>query len=382
MDAPAWALGFELSFLKEVAAIFKKEFKPHTYGAFGLPKERDIANALKERQLVWVRPDSEITAVAIFRISKSKSLQTDFAQRKITVLKNDLQVKAIAGTTAGVHTLLTKLMAKSGPRPTWIEVHAENSQVQDVILKLGFSAVATKVSASSDIKTLYVKNVNETQRVSGSLFESDIPALKLLGKGADVETVQQCLKEINQFKPPWEQHYSSYNKRKSWTAVALQGFDPDDPQFIIKPEEMSKGWKLSNPKRLLAKCAPTSAATSLPTVWKLANSIPGKLERVRLMRLQANNGELTRHADITDRNAGTANGRIARLHIPLQTGTGCIFSSWDLSGKKIMSHFPAGSLFYLDIRKPHAVKNTSQTTRIHLVIDVACNSETRALINA
>ena len=45
MDAPAWALGFELSFLKEVAAIFKKEFKPHTYGAFGLPKERDIANA-------------------------------------------------------------------------------------------------------------------------------------------------------------------------------------------------------------------------------------------------------------------------------------------------------------------------------------------------
>ena len=140
---------------------------------------------------------SEITAVAIFRISKSKSLQTDFAQRKITVLKNDLQVKAIAGTTAGVHTLLTKLIAKSGPRPTWVEVHAENSHVQDVILKLGFSAVATKVSASSDIKTLYVKNVNETQRVSGSLFESDIPALKLLGKGADVETVQQCLKERN-----------------------------------------------------------------------------------------------------------------------------------------------------------------------------------------
>jgi hypothetical protein len=144
---------------------------------------------------------------------------------------------------------------------------------------------------------------------------------------------------------------------------------------------MSKTWKQENASRLSAKCAPTAAAKALPTIWELAYSVPGNLERVRLMRLRASNGELTRHADITDRDAGTENGKIARFHIPLQTAQGCLFSGWELDGTLNQQHFAAGSLFYLDIRKPHAVKNTSQINRIHLVIDVACNAQTRELLS-
>ena len=318
-DAPAWALGYDLAFLKQLAAVFARDFKPHCYGAFGLPKERDIATAMKEGQLAWTRsPDTNaIAAVVMFRIAKVASSQSDFAQRPISIHKGDLQIRALAGNPADLSRLVTKLMGKAGPRPVWIELHEENRKLRDVAISLGFKPVATKVTASSDIKALYIHGEpNPAARVQGSLHPSDIPALKLLGCGAMPGEIQKCLDEISAFNPAWEQHYSSYNKRKSWTAIALQGFDPSDPGFIIKPAEMSKSWKQDNPERLKATCAPTIAAMAMPTVWMLAQSVPGKLERVRLMRLRASNGELTRHADITDRDAGTADGRIARLHIP------------------------------------------------------------------
>lgn len=383
-DAPAWALGYDLEFLKEVAAIYAREFKPHTYGAFGLLKERDIANALKENALAWIRQEggSTIAAALVFKIAKVASKQSDFAQRHIQVKPGDLQIKSAAGDPEPLRLLLEKLMAKAGKRPTWLELHAENGQACQVASELGFQLAATKVSASSDIKAVYLLNAQPAQRIpQGPLHSADEPALKLLGQGATTEQLAACLAEIKAFGPSWEQHYSSYNKRKSWTAIALQGFDSSDSGFIIKPAEMSKGWKQENPERLKARCAPTPAAAALPTIWQLASSIPGKLERVRLMRLRASNGELTRHADITDRDAGTANGRVARLHIPLQTADGCLFSGWEMTGKRRQLHFPAGSLFYLDIRKPHAVKNTSQIDRIHLVIDVECSEQTRRLID-
>jgi len=381
--SPPWALGYDLAFLQEIASIFSADFKPHTYGAFGLPKERDIASALKEGNLAWIRAeDGQVAAAAIFRIAKSASKQSDFAQRTISIASGDLQIKAAAGKPHSLQELLQRLIAKAGTRPAWLELHAENTEACTVAKTLGFSLAATKVTASSDIKALFLKGDAPQNRLSAPLPQSDLPALKLLGFGASEATINTCLSEINSYQPSWEQHYSSYNKRKSWTAIALQGFDPLDPQFIIKPGEMSKAWKQENPHRLTSTCAPTPAAKALPTVWELAHSIPGKLERVRLMRLRASNGELTRHADITDRDAGTANGRIARFHIPLQTAPGCLFSGWELSGNQVQLHFPAGSLFYLDIRKPHAVKNTSQINRIHLVVDVACNAQTRELLNA
>lgn len=381
-DAPSWALGFDLGFLKQVASLFSQHFKPHTYGAFGIPKERDIATAHKEGNLVWLRnANGQIAAAAIFRIAKSASKQSDFAQHSISVLPGDLQIKAVAGTPHSLQELLERLLSKAGSRPAWLEVHAENQEAVKIAKTLGFALAATKVAASSDIKSLFLKGTSPAARLSSALHPADLPALKHLGCGASAETIAACIAEINAYNPPWEQHYSSYNKRQSWTAIALQGFDPADPQFIIKPSEMSKSWKQENPSRLQAHCAPTSAAKALPTVWELAHSVPGTLERVRLMRLRASNGELTRHADITDRDAGTANGKVARFHIPLQTAPGCLFSGWNLDGTLNQQHFAAGTLFYLDIRKPHAVKNTSQVNRIHLVIDVICNAQTRELLS-
>jgi hypothetical protein len=101
------------------------------------------------------------------------------------------------------------------------------------------------------------------------------------------------------------------------------------------------------------------------------------------MRLRAKDGELSRHADITDREAGTANGFVSRLHVPIRTSPAVTFYGWGARGNKLERNLPQGALCYLDQRKPHAVRNTDPTVdRVHLVIDCFANERVRDLIRA
>jgi len=378
-----WQQGYDLAMLKALAAPFKESFKPYCFGAFGLPKERDVATALADKEITWTRDNAgAIAAAAIFKSFQQSSEQTDFCQRTITIKKGDLFIKHLAGSATGMHKLLSALIEKAGNRPLWLEIHEERKEAKSVALHLGFSKAATKIAASSDIKSLYLLNDSPSSRLSSSFHPADAVALAgLVQTFASADEVTKILSEVKAAQLAWEQHYSSYNKRQSWTALAIKGFDKNDPSFIIKPAEMSKGWKAENPSRLKAPCDFTNLAAKVPSIVKLLDRIPGKKERVRLMKLRQGNGELTRHADITDRNAGTADGMICRLHIPLQTHSLCKFESWNLEGQHIQKHFPAGCLFYLDIRKPHAVRNDSPIDRIHLVVDVLANADVRRLLN-
>jgi hypothetical protein len=91
-------------------------------------------------------------------------------------------------------------------------------------------------------------------------------------------------------------------------------------------------------------------------------------------------GALSRHADITDRSAGIADGRIARIHVPIITNPAVVFRSIDLDGGVIEHHMPEGEATYLDVRKPHAATNGGTTDRVHLVIDVASSPALRAIL--
>lgn len=379
----SWRQGYDLAMLKALAAPFKEYFKPYSFGAFGLPKERDVATALADKEITWTRePSGAIAAVAIFKSVQQGSEQTDFCQRTITIKKGDLFIKHLAGSATGMHKLVGALLQKAGRRPVWLEIHEERKEARSVALHYGFIKAATKISASSDIKSLYIINDSPSSRLSSPFHPADAVALAgLVQNFASPDEVAQMLSEVKTAQLAWEQHYSSYNKRRSWTALAIKGFDRNDPSFIIKPSEMSKSWKAENTARLKSSCEFTSLAAKVPSIVKLLDRLPGKKERVRLMKLRQGNGELTRHADITDRNAGTADGMICRLHIPLQTHPLCKFKSWNLEGQHIQKHFPAGCLFYLDIRKPHAVRNDSPVERIHLVVDALSNADVRRMLN-
>ena len=207
------------------------------------------------------------------------------------------------------------------------------------------------------------------QLAQGSLHTSDIPALKLLGCGAMPGEIQKCLDEIA--RPT--RHGSSTTAPTTNARAGQQSLcrDPIPPTLasIIKPAEMSKGWKQDNPERLKATCAPTIAAMAMPTVgcWRKASRQARAGPAYAAPRLKRR-ADLS-YADITDRDAGTADGRIARLHIPLQTAKGCE----SRLGADGQPHPPA--LFppaRCPSRHPKAARglvNTSDCDRILLVID-------------
>ena len=167
----------------------------------------------------------------------------------------------------------------------------------------------------------------------------------------------------------WAQHYSSYNKRRSWTAMALRGFG--DEAFVEKPAEMSRRWREQHPEMLRARCADTPLRARLPAVEPILSALGSpRLERVRLMALDPGGGELARHADLTDHDAGLARHQLCRIHVPLETNPGCEFTTWRLAdGRATRTHMEAGHAWLLDHTKPHAAINAGSQRRVHLVID-------------
>lgn len=377
MSAPAWALGLPLDWLGEIAGLFREEFKPHSYGAFGIPKERDVATARAADQLMWTgKPPA---GAAIFRLVKQATKHEDFAGHVATMQPGDLFVRSIAG--AAKEKLLAHML-EAGPAAMWVEGHVENAGLAALLGELGFSRVMTKVSASSDLKGLWCNAMIEGRRTRwpSGFVAADQVAVKVLAPDFMTEAERGAILGELEEHAAWAQHYSGYNKGRSWTAFALKGYDPADPGFIIKPSEMSKAWKEEHAPRLAVGCGLTLAAKWFPTVWEVLARIPADFQRVRFMRLSAAGGELTRHADITDPEAGTADGRIARLHMPLVSAEACVFRVWGLDGKERRLHMPERSLAYLDTRKPHAVINPAEIERIHLVADAYSTPELRRLI--
>lgn len=377
-----WQKGFELELLKSIAAPFKQDFAPHTYGAFGLPKERDVANALADKDIIYKK---DASSAAIFKVLKASSIQQDWAGRSIRPHRGDLLIKHICGDSspASQTEIITTLMQRAGNVPTFVEIHEEREQAKALLESLGFQWVLTKISASSDLKGVYFKGSEEQrqQRVFAPKNHTEEVAMSKV-KEAFISKAdrEQIYKEAQGFAK-WAQHYSSYNKRQSWTAFAIQGYDPKDPMFIQKPAEMSKQWKAENPERLRAGCQKTCDPSLFKKTWEIVDRIPGKKQRVRFMRLAKESGELTRHADITDREAGVQDQYVSRLHIPITSPIECRFHAWTPRGKHVDWHWDEDQLYYLDMRKPHAVKNPGDKDRIHLVVDTYSSAELRRWID-
>ena len=382
-DAPAWAKGYPVDDLRERALIFKEAFARFNWGAFVRPKEAQIAEALAAGECVWTRDGrNSVQAVALAKTLKAPGQQTDFSGRVLRPSRGDIYIRAIAGTPSARQRVALSIIDRGAPA-VWLEDFPEAGQ-SDTWRALGFDHVATKVIASSEVKAIWHRGDRSGGRLPIALHPSENVALAVLA--ADwLGDPGPYLAELDAYAAkagaePWAQHYSTYNRRHSWTAFALRGYDRDDPGFIIKPAEMARSWKEENPHRLGAICAETIAAPHFPLAMAAVARLPGKPQRIRLMRLAGGNGELSRHADITDPDCGLDSGKVARLHIPLQSPASCRFIGWDTMGQRIERRFPPGALCYLDTRKPHSVINPGDHDRIHLVVDQASTPELRALI--
>jgi len=381
-----WQKGFALGHLKDLAAPFKETYKRITFGPFGTPKERDVAEALHKRGCTFIRSqsrpgiESRCVAIALWNLLKRPTQQEDFTGRCFEIPAGQILVKHFAfvpGFEQEAAKIIEHLSASR--RAIWWTIPEEYTGLKKLIEERA-RYQTTKISAYSDVIGVYSQPAAGPLAISGP----DLPALhpaehisicRIEPEWASPFDLGAIEAELEKFVPVWRDHYSSYNKRNSWSAFALKGYDAGDPGFIIKPAEMSREWKEQNAERLKHEPALTTAAECFEDTLRIVNRIPGEKQRIRFMKLSKGKGELTRHADITDREAGVAPGRVARLHIPIVTNPRVIFRSWDSRGIEHKVHMEQGGLYYLDQRKPHTAINQGEEDRIHLVIDVV-SSET------
>lgn len=386
---------------KEIKKFLKRVSAPYANGSpFAAMREDEIAKKLEAGQLVvCYRPhtneEPEISEVWDVRRLSQRLTLTDFAQRKVSFREGTIFIKTVAFELIDKATLLCRLQdiqRKFNETQIAIELYAEDKALVSMLEERGLHIVMTKVSAYAEIKVVMANYEPREAQWMGSVYldqQWDDPvedaSLTLCKREACGQTGRAViLDELEKFLATvpkgFAPHYSIYNKDDAWSGIALRGYAPDDFRFIEKPTEMSKQWKKENAHLLDARCDYTEISAQFLTTLRLARlTFPGcDLERVRILKLSK--GNIYRHCDIQDKEAGTANGMISRFHIPLVTNDRVTFHSWNCRGEEETLQMRERDLYYLDHRKPHAVTNESDEERLHLVIDVYANSYTRDLI--
>lgn len=372
-SGPGWARGLDIPRLKEITGVFAEHDTGMVHGPFGRYSETDAATDLSAGRLHVVPAEGRPEVAWIAHTPKTTIAVKDFTGTvRDRVGPGRYYVTRMAWRPGREPGELVEVLEES-LRPPVVWAWQEHPGERALMADLGLRCSAVKVSAASEMRGLYrigaSPAVAPAEAVTIGQLDVTVPdelRTAVLDRFADAE---------------FADHYSGYNRKRAWSALALRGFWPNAPDRIEKPAEMNKRWKTDNPGALGAVCGDTPLMC--PEVAAILSLIPAAgFERVRLMRLSPGGGELTRHADITDPDAGTGVGRVARIHVPLETNPECVFRSWSLDGRPDRVHMAPGGVYYLDTRKPHTAVNGGAAARVHLVGDAVVSPELQALIAA
>lgn len=356
---------------REAARFMNNYARHYGAGAFATPMGSEIDKLMASAGGGWHWWNPGVAAVS--RRLARDSYRADFTGRRYLLREGSRVITHLAALPGAQLPDLSDFDA--------VFAYAEDGHVTAQLAAQGREVRAVRVSASSEI-------INCWGRPGEGFAYPAEDAATLVKLPLDVpEAVRgQVLAEATSISS-WHDDFPYYSDG-SWDAVSLRGFNPADPTWGIKPAEMSKNWWAEHPEAVrYSKCAWTVLAERMPATVNLVKSVSwwGELERVRLLRMAGRGGKggsLSRHSDVTDRAAGTRDGLIARFHIPLITHPRITTSGWNLRGERFNVHLPEWSMWYLDARKPHAVDNRAGIDRIHLVVDVKADAQTRRAIAA
>ena len=166
---------------------------------------------------------------------------------------------------------------------------------------------------------------------------------------------------------------TKYSKGDDWTAISLRGYGPT-PLDILKPNVLKSKVKTET----VLQDTSLLEEDGFQVINDILAKIPSTFERVRFMKIKANSG-IGKHSDRIDKDFGIEDGNIIRIHVPIRTNDQVEFYLWE-GKEKLTNYLEVGHYYYVDVRAPHAVRNSSDVDRIHLVIDVYVNEEIRKLL--
>ena len=166
--------------------------------------------------------------------------------------------------------------------------------------------------------------------------------------------------------------------KTGWDAISLHGYG-DHPLDILKPGVLKSSVDIDT------KLQWTTLKENdvMKPVLEMLAKLPCKFERVRFMKLEAGK-DIGKHTDKIDKQIGFDDGDIIRIHMPIITNEQVVFTLYENTKDKDGTEYnlETGHYYYTDVTKAHAVRNTSDIDRIHLVADCYANSDLRKLILA
>jgi hypothetical protein len=368
-----WQHGFELDYLKSLEAKYA-EYNAYTLSPFAKFKKNNIAESLFKGTL-------NILDDAMLEVVESKSA-SNITMHGDTVIakkqKGDMTVSKLLGNLETIKKCLDYPTDMHGmpQRDIWLYVWAENKEHCQLAEDLNFCYVGPKITTYGEIYAIYYRG---KQREFPKVDPAEFLSIKKVDN-VNVSVIESIHSKLN-LLPSFTNHYSNYNKDKSWSALSLRGYS-SNPEFITKPIEMSDKWKEEHKDENFFM-QDTQLFEQFEEVKELLKSYGSTLHRVRFMRLKPGGGELERHTDQVDPDSGGSKGKLARLHFPIKTNDKVEFTVWDVKGNAQKVHMKVGECWFLDTRKAHMAVNGGDEERIHLVVDIVTEDKLHAkLIDA
>lgn len=162
----------------------------------------------------------------------------------------------------------------------------------------------------------------------------------------DVPRLQQDLAKIG--AEEWINHINTAAYEKDWRCVPLRSVDGKSNHIAALPD---------------MRYADTSILARCPYFQKVIDTFECEKTSVRLMAMGAG-CRIKMHID----RATSLEDGMARLHVPIITAPEVLFTVEDED-----IHFSAGDTWYLNANCLHGVKNDSEITRVHLMLDCIVN---------
>lgn len=349
-----WQHGYELEYLKELESKFA-DYNAYTLSPFAKYKKNNIAESLHKNNLLIMK-DAMMECI----VSKSSS---NISMHGNTVIAKKLPGDVTIGKLVGNLETIKEQVKNLNGKGFWLYVWAENKDHCELAEDMGFCYVGPKITTYGEIFAIYYKGEPRTFPVVDSAEYASIKKMGNVNKKL-IDKIYDKLQNL----PAFTNHYSNYNKDKSWSALSLRGY-LSDPSFITKPIEMSDAWKKEN-ENVEFELQDTPLFTEFPEVRELLKEFGSKIHRVRFMRLKPGGGELERHTDQVDPDSGGSIGKLARIHFPIKTNDDVLFTVWDVKGNEQKVHMGKYECWFLDTRKAHQAINGGNEERIHLVVDI------------
>lgn len=362
-----WQHGYELDYLKSVESLYAT-YNKFADSPFAEYKKNNIAEDLHKGHL-HIHADGSYVQT---KVSKSSPI-TMYQNITIgTKTPGDCVITKLRGTDDYIEDV-----CKQAEGNTWLYVWAEDKTTRTIAQNY-FDYVGSKITTFGEIYSIYFK-----QGLIPTTFPFVDPvekiAIKQLRVPVDSDIIEKIAAKLENLNIKFQNHYSNYNKKKSWSAISLRGYTPDVMR-IEKPVEMSKKWKEEH-KDEEFYLQDTFLRQEFPEVEELLSFLgDAELHRIRFMRLTPGGGELTRHTDQVDPDSGLNINNLSRLHFPIRTNSKVKFGVWEPTGNKKEVNMKVGECWVLDTRKPHTVINEGDEDRIHLVVDVKTNEKLKEII--